>query len=101
MLTLTKGQIPQPVAERIRRWLGAEGSQDFAQWLRTMSAIKTAEAGNLLHEQGGKEEAMALIAEADYYHKFADLLQECRMPDRQFETIEITPSPITTTPIEE
>ena len=102
MVVLNKGQIPPLLAERIRRWLGSEGSQEFAQWLRTMSAIKTAEAGNQLNEPGQSEiEARALAADADFYHRVADLMQECRMPDKTFDTIEITPVPVTNTPTQD
>ena len=68
MLNITKLPLTQATSERIRKWLGGDGAADFMQWLVTLDAVLTAEAGNLLLDAAAEpskvDEARAKANEA-------------------------------------
>ena len=105
MLQLTPVPLARPLADKIRRWLGADGSQEFARYLRSLSAEHAAKAANILCEKNTassyEEEATLAADEATFYRRIAELLGECRDPDNQFVMVEITPVPVTNTSNEE
>lgn len=96
MLNIQKFPLNQPASERIRSWLGAEGSKDFRDWLVTLDAIATAEAGNLMLEAvdtpGSADEARAAAEDAAEIRRFIERLNSARNKDFQFERCEITPA---------
>lgn len=101
MLEITHLPLNQTAADRIRKWLGQEGAHDFALYLRTMAAIRAAEAGNRLCEESEDQnfvEARQAAEDANRYRWIAGLMGEMRSPDFQFETVEIIPHPPTNQP---
>lgn len=94
MLNIQKFPLNQPAAERIRRWLGADGAADFMAWLVTLDAVLTAEAGNLMLESSGNESAVddarAKAKEADEIRRFIGRINLARTKEFQFERCEIT-----------
>src|SRR6185295_1336520 len=88
MLNIQPIALPEVVANSIRKWLGADGAADFMQWLVTLDAILTAEAGNLLLQ----------AAEAAEIRRFIERINKARTKDFQFEQCEIAPVTVSQTP---
>src|SRR6185295_3886568 len=102
MLNIQPIALPEVVANSIRKWLGADGAADFMQWLVTLDAILTAEAGNLLlqaaEDPSKVDEARAKADEAAEIRRFIERINKARTKDFQFEQCEIAPVTVSQTP---
>lgn len=102
MLNIQEFPLPEAVAIRIRKWLGAEGASDFMAWLVTLDALLTAEAGNLLlasaEDPSKVDEARAKANEAAEIRRFIERINKARTKDFQFERCEITPATVNMNP---
>jgi len=96
MLNIQRIALPEVVANRIRKWLGGEGAADFMQWLVTLDAVLTAEAGNLMvmaaEDPSKADDARAKANEAAEIRRFIERINQARTKDFQFERCEIAPT---------
>ncbi len=98
MLNIQQLPLNQPASDRIRKWLGAEGSADFMAWLVAQDAILTAESGVLMVESGDNpskaDEAAQKAREAAEIRRFIEMINKAREKDFQFYRCEITPATV-------
>jgi hypothetical protein len=98
MIQINRLPITPDAAARIKRWLGAEGAREFMDWLVSLNAVLTAEAGNLLEQAGenasNADEARAKAEEGAEIRRFINRINEARESDFQFVRCELSPATV-------